>query len=85
MEEWLLMRKILEQGNILLLKEEMKYPEALSRFTIQNALAQFAAMGVLHHHGKEMGPKGRKVYSPGASSQRREEVETLLGVLLGRK
>jgi glycerol-3-phosphate O-acyltransferase len=84
MEEWLLMRKILEQGNLLLLKEELKYPEALSRFTIQNALAQFAAMGVLHHHGLELGPKGRKVYSPGATQQRREEVEKLLGVLLGR-
>jgi glycerol-3-phosphate O-acyltransferase len=84
MEEWLLMRKILEQGNLLLLKEEIKYPEALSRFTIQNALAQFAATGVLHHHGKEMGPKGRKVYSPGATQQRREEVEELLKQLLGR-
>lgn len=84
MEEWLLMRKILEQGNLLLLKEEMKYPESLSRFTIQNALAQFAAMGVLHHHGLELGPKGRKIYSPGATQQRREEVEGLLRVLLER-
>ena len=84
MEEWLLMRKILEHGRLLLLKDEMKYPEALSRFTIQNALAEFSHMGVLQHHGKELGAKGRRVYSPGPSNQRREEVEELLKTLLER-
>lgn len=83
MEEWLLMRKILEQGRLDLLKEELRFPEALSRFTIQNALARFAEMGVLQHHGKELGPKGKKIYSPGASAQRREEVEKTLKILLG--
>jgi glycerol-3-phosphate O-acyltransferase len=85
MEEWLLMRKVLQRGELLLLKGEVRYPESLSRFNIQNALAQLTELGVLQNHVKEMGPKGKKYYSPGASSQRREEVKNLLGRVLQGK
>ncbi len=81
-EEWLLLRKILDRGQLLLLKGELEYPESLSRFTIQNALIQLTEWGVLQHHAKELGPRGRKVYSPGASDQRREECRLLLETLL---
>lgn len=81
-EEWLLMRKILDRGKLLLLKGELDYPECLSRFTIQNALTQLTEWGVLQNHVKEMGAKGRKVFSSGPSSGRQEEVRLLLESLL---
>jgi glycerol-3-phosphate O-acyltransferase len=82
MEEWLLVRKILEAGRLLKLKGTLEYPESLSRFNIQNAVQQFVKLGVLKTHEAEMGPAGRRYYSLGTDPGPRERTHKLLEVLL---
>ncbi len=78
MEEWLLLRKILERGKLLLLRGKIQYPESLNRFAIQNALHRFLELGLLQDHSKEMGPQGKKYLSSLSAPEEKSELNKLL-------
>ncbi len=62
-DEKTLIQKILSYGNTLYLKGDLKYPESLSQFLIKNAIHTLRDEGLLLSHEKEMGKRGRKIYS----------------------
>jgi len=68
-DESALIQKILDHGNTLYLKEDLKCPEALSQFLLKNAIHALRDQGLLISHEKEMGKKGRKLYSSKASAE----------------
>jgi len=74
MEDKILIRKILELGETMQLKGTLHYPESLSRFTVQNALAKFTQMGLLRNHVAEMGLNGRHYLSKTGESAKAQEI-----------
>ncbi len=63
-----LIQKILDYGNTLYLKGDLKYPESLSQFLIKNAIHTLRDEGFISSHEKEMGKNGRKLYSSKANN-----------------
>ena len=53
---------ILERSRILYIKEEIQNPEAASKFTIQNALAAFKALGMIREDMEGWGKKKLNYY-----------------------
>ncbi|HCU24519.1 MAG TPA: hypothetical protein DF383_05835 [Deltaproteobacteria bacterium] len=83
-EERKLSQRILEQGEAFKLRGSLEFSESLSRFPIQNALAKFLEMGILKNHLEDMGPSGKKIFSPGPETELRAETLHLLETLLGK-
>jgi len=79
-----LSQKILELGETLKMRGSIEYYESLSRFPIQNAIARFVEMGILKNHVEDMGPSGKKLFSPGPNLEVRENTLHLLETLLGK-
>jgi len=78
LEEKKVLRQILDLGHNLLLKGELTRPEALSQFSVQNALAAFREKGLIKTHEKELGKAGLKVYSTVDKPELLEEILRLL-------
>ncbi|MFO1464512.1 MAG: 1-acyl-sn-glycerol-3-phosphate acyltransferase, partial [bacterium] len=81
-DERKLSHKVLELGETLKMRGTLEYSESLSRFPIQNAIVRFVELGILKNHQEDMGPAGKKLYSPGPDLARRESTLLLLETLL---
>lgn len=79
-----LAQKILELGETLKMRGILEFPESLSSFPIQNAIARFVELGILRNHQEDMGPAGKKLFSPGPELEARETTLRLLEDLLGK-
>jgi glycerol-3-phosphate O-acyltransferase len=69
LDEKSLVKRILEMGQNLLLKGDLNRPEALSRFTVHNALLTLRDRGLVLTHEKEMGKIGRQLFSSAPNQQ----------------
>ncbi len=73
-----LIKKILELGENLYLKGDLSAYEAISQFSIQNALKLCEQEGLLKTHEREMGKRGRKLYSSTQAKQRTQDLSRKL-------
>jgi len=83
-DERKLCQKILELGETLKMRGTLEYSESLSRFPIQNAIGRFVELGILKNHVEDMGPSGKKHFSPGPDLGARESTLLLLEKLLNK-
>ncbi len=74
LEEKSLIKKILELGENLYLKGDLNSYESISQFSIQNALRLCEREGLLKTHEKEMGKRGRRIYSSVQAKQKMQEL-----------
>jgi len=74
LEEKSLIKKILELGENLYLKGDLSAYEAISQFSIQNALKLCEQEGLLKTHEREMGKRGRKLYSSVQAKQKMQDL-----------
>lgn len=58
-----LVKKMIQTGKNMLLLGHIHYREAVSKVNFSNALPLFCDLGILRDHSKELGTKGRKVFS----------------------
>lgn len=79
-----LLAKILERGELALLRGHIFKQESLGQFTLKNALQFYLASGLILNHEKDMGKKGRNIYSSidHAEEKAKEEL-ALLEACLG--